>query len=254
MIAKHTACRRLPQYSRDIASLAIWLFLSLGVTCTPAFASPVQRENAHSPEEKRPASTQATANGQVEILSETAGVDFGPYLQRMLYGVKKNWYTQIPDSARAPQLKNGKVVVKFVILKNGALNGLTIDSSPGDPDLDRAALAGMRLSNPLDPLPAEFSGGYLSLRISFLYNLPLPARTDRTNESMTTPLPNPPPSFRVPIGIDLTKSLPVNPETDNDSSSSVTGVEILSPKDFKSYDLEMFLEQRLLRKIRQHWN
>ena len=57
----------------------------------------------------------------------------------------------------------------------------------------------------------------------------------------------------MPIGIDLTKSLPVNPETDSDSSSSLTGVEILSPKNFKSYDLQMFLDQRLLRKIRQHW-
>src|SRR5215467_5473718 len=199
MIARHTACRCLPQYLSDIAPLAIWVSLSLGIACTPAFASQIQKENISLPEEKRPASAQAMANVQVEMLSDTAGVDFRPYLQRMFDVVRKNWYSEIPDSARAPQMKVGKVVVKFTILKNGDLQALTIDSSSGDSDLDRAALAGVRLSNPFDPLPAEFHGAFLALRISFLYNTPLQVKSGATNEPVTAPQPKSSPSpFRVP--------------------------------------------------------
>jgi hypothetical protein len=34
--------------------------------------------------------------GNLEILSDTMGVDFGPYLQRVLHDVKQNWYNAIP--------------------------------------------------------------------------------------------------------------------------------------------------------------
>src|SRR6202035_439336 len=40
------------------------------------------------------------AVGPLEILSDTMGVDFGPYLQRVLHDVKINWYNLIPESAR----------------------------------------------------------------------------------------------------------------------------------------------------------
>jgi len=34
------------------------------------------------------------------ILSDTRGVDFGPYLARVVYIVRRNWYAVIPESAR----------------------------------------------------------------------------------------------------------------------------------------------------------
>ena len=30
---------------------------------------------------------------QLDILSDTQGVDFGPYLQRIVQDVRQNWYT-----------------------------------------------------------------------------------------------------------------------------------------------------------------
>ncbi len=44
--------------------------------------------------------------GNLEILSDTQGVDFGPYLQRILQDVRENWYHAIPESA---EMKKGKL-------------------------------------------------------------------------------------------------------------------------------------------------
>ena len=40
----------------------------------------------------------------------------------------------------------------------------------GDVPLDRAAYGGISASDPFSPLPHEFHGPYLALRITFFYN------------------------------------------------------------------------------------
>ena len=110
------------------------------------------------------------AVGPMDILSDTMGVDFGPYLQRVLHAVRENWYTLIPEVARAPLMKRGKVSIEFAILKNGQVAGLRIIGPSGDIALDRAAYGGITASNPFQPLPGEFKGEYLALRFHFYYN------------------------------------------------------------------------------------
>ena len=121
---------------------------------------------------------EGTAHGAVgpaDILSDTMGVDFGPYLQRVIHAVKENWYTLIPEAARPPLLKRGKVSIEFAILKDGSVAGLRIVGPSGDIALDRAAYGGITASNPFQPLPSEFKGQYLALRFHFYYN---PAKGD----------------------------------------------------------------------------
>jgi len=113
----------------------------------------------------------ARAQGQLDVLSDTMGVDFGPYLQRVLHDVKQNWYNIIPEAARAPLLKQGKVAIEFAIMKDGRVAGMQLDGSSGDNALDRAAWGGITASNPFPPLPSEFAGQYLQLRFYFYYNL-----------------------------------------------------------------------------------
>jgi len=115
------------------------------------------------------------AMGPLEVLSDTMGVDFGPYLQRVLHDVKVNWYNLIPESARAPLMKKGKVTIEFAILKNGTVAGMRLVSTSGDVALDRGAWGGITASNPFSPLPNEFGGQYLALRFAFYYN---PDRAD----------------------------------------------------------------------------
>ena len=119
---------------------------------------------------------QATkAVGALDVLSDTMGVDFSPYLARVLHDVRENWYRVIPESARAPLIKKGKVSIEFAILKDGRVAGMTLGSTSGDVALDRAAWGGITASNPFPPLPNEFGGQYLALRFHFYYN---PDRTD----------------------------------------------------------------------------
>jgi len=103
------------------------------------------------------------------ILSDTKGVDFGPYLARIVYTVRRNWYAVIPESARLGQ--KGRVAVVFEILKDGSVPQLRLVGSSGAEPLDRAALSGIHASIPFPPLPEEFTGNHLVLQFIFLYNI-----------------------------------------------------------------------------------
>ncbi len=105
--------------------------------------------------------------GNLEILSDTMGVDFGPYLQRVLHDVRQNWYIAIPPSA---EMKHGNLVIEFAITKDGKVAGMRLVQGSGDVPLDRAAWAGIVASDPFPPLPGEFGGQYLALRFHFFYN------------------------------------------------------------------------------------
>jgi outer membrane biosynthesis protein TonB len=106
-----------------------------------------------------------------EILTDTMGVDFGPYMTRIVQIVKQNWYTLMPPSVYPPILKQGKLALEFVIMKDGTVQGLVRDTTSGDVALDRAAMASITASTPFPPLPKEFPGKLLGLRFYYFYNL-----------------------------------------------------------------------------------
>jgi TonB family protein len=115
--------------------------------------------------------TKPTASmGPLEVLTDTMGVDFGPYLQRVLHDVRINWYKLIPESARFPVMKKGRVTIEFAILKDGKVAGMQLVRTSGDVGLDRGAWEGITASNPFPPLPTEFGGKYIGLRFGFYYN------------------------------------------------------------------------------------
>jgi TonB family protein len=105
--------------------------------------------------------------GALDILSDTQGVDFGPYLQRILQDVRDNWYRLIPESAA---MKKGKLSIEFAITKDGQVAGMKLVATSGDTALDRAAWGGITASNPFPPLPSDFGGQFLALRFRFYYN------------------------------------------------------------------------------------
>ena len=105
--------------------------------------------------------------GNVEVLSDTQGVDFGPYLQLVLHNVRENWYKAIPESV---EMKHGNLIIELAITKDGKVARMKLIGGSGDVPLDRAAWAGITASDPFPPLPSEFGGQYLALRIRFFYN------------------------------------------------------------------------------------
>jgi TonB family protein len=103
----------------------------------------------------------------MDILSDTRGVDFGPYLEEVLVEIKNNWYRLIPESAAT---KKEKLAIEFAITKDGKLADMRLVATSGDTQLDRAAWGGITACNPFKPLPEKFTRPYLSLRMRFYYN------------------------------------------------------------------------------------
>jgi TonB family protein len=106
----------------------------------------------------------------LELLSDPKGVDFKPYLIRVLAAVKQNWLAVMPESARLGQ--RGQVQVQFAVNRDGSVPKLVIASPSGLQAFDRAAVAGVSASNPFPPLPSEFQGLQIRLQLTFTYNAP----------------------------------------------------------------------------------
>jgi TonB family protein len=105
----------------------------------------------------------------VELLSDPMGVDFWPYLLKVLSSVRRNWFAVIPESAKLG--RQGRTVIQFAINRDGAVPKLVIATPSGTEALDRAAVAGISASNPFPPLPPEFKGAQIRLQFVFRYNV-----------------------------------------------------------------------------------
>jgi len=105
-----------------------------------------------------------------QILSDTHGVDFRPYLIRVLTAVRRNWQAVVPESAHLG--RRGVVTLQFEIARDGSVPRLVISVASGTEALDRAAVAGVSASDPFPPLPSEYPGADLRLQLVFTYNMP----------------------------------------------------------------------------------
>lgn len=112
----------------------------------------------------------SAGNKRYEILGDTSGIDFGPYLHPVMRSIQQHWYHYIPESARLPGMKRGTTSVVFHILKDGTVTDLRVDKSSDDVHMDDAALSSVMAAKPFAPLPAEFSRPFLVLRVNFIYN------------------------------------------------------------------------------------
>jgi TonB family protein len=138
-----------------------------------ASTEPKQQPSTSNTKTQTPSQpTDTTARlGGVDLLSDTKGVDVGPYLESVLKIVKQNWYHLMPQSARAPKMQQGEVSIQVAILRTGKIKGMRVVGSSADASLGAAAWHAIGDSR-LPPLPAEYSGQYLELRLHFSYNPP----------------------------------------------------------------------------------
>src|SRR5712671_3535338 len=120
-------------------------------------------------DEKKP---EANVKGGIEILSDTMGVDFDPYMKRLRYRIQNHWDALIPPVALPPVNKSGTVTIEFAITRDGAIRGMKLINSSGSVALDQAAWHGITEAVALPTLPLEFKGDYLRLRCNFVYNPP----------------------------------------------------------------------------------
>jgi outer membrane biosynthesis protein TonB len=106
-----------------------------------------------------------------QILSDTQGVDFSNYINRLLATLRRNWEPLIPTSAQLGE--KGVVFTTFSINPDGSVSSPdpTLERTSGKEPLDNAAMGAIHASNPFEPLPSQFHGPFLKLRIIFLYNI-----------------------------------------------------------------------------------
>jgi outer membrane biosynthesis protein TonB len=114
-----------------------------------------------------------TAYGGIEMLTPDEGVDFSNYLNRVYVTVKRNWFAVMPGSVELGE--KGIVVLTFKIMRDGSVPSAEpiIQRNSGKEPLDRAAYSSVRASNPFEPLPPQFSGPFIELRYTYLYNIPI---------------------------------------------------------------------------------
>jgi TonB family protein len=113
----------------------------------------------------------AQAGNGVTILTPTEGVDFQSYINRLLAKLKQNWIAVMPESFYLGD--KGIVAISFRINKDGSFSAdtLSIDRTSGKEPLDTAAASAIRATSPFEPLPPQFKGPNLDLRIGFYYNI-----------------------------------------------------------------------------------
>jgi TonB family protein len=121
-----------------------------------------------------PTSSRQGMGEGYEVLSDTQGVDFGPYIRRILEDIKRNWIPLIPEEARPPLNKQGETLIRFTINSDGTIAHMALDGSSQDTAIDRACWGGITGVGQFPPLPANFKGPNLELRVDFYTNKPLP--------------------------------------------------------------------------------
>jgi periplasmic protein TonB len=86
------------------------------------------------------------------------------YVTALRNRISNNWLisTVSPNLMSAP-----RVYVTFDILRDGTISGVQITQSSGIPEVDRSAVRAIVASSPVNPLPADYSGGRLTVKFFF---------------------------------------------------------------------------------------
>lgn len=129
---------------RKLAHMKKWIFACLIATASVVLLgqskqSPIEPKlepQTDEPAKKRPNENSGNNHGPVDLLSDTGGMDVHPYISRVLPLIRTNWYQLIPESAAN---KQGKVIIRFNIMKNGQISDVRIVEKSGDSILDKAA-------------------------------------------------------------------------------------------------------------------
>jgi TonB family protein len=111
------------------------------------------------------------AGSALELLSDPMGVDFKPYLAQVLALVRHNWFAVIPESAYRGN--RGLTILEFEVDREGGVPKLVIANTSGSQVLDKAAVAAISAtaSERFPPLPRDFKGLAIRLRLAFKYNM-----------------------------------------------------------------------------------
>jgi len=112
----------------------------------------------------------ANMGGGMEVLSDMQGVDFTSWLRRMHDEVQRNWEPLLPEETEAPILKQGETYIRVKILPDGSIADMHLDGSSHDVAIDKSCWGSITSEGQFPPLPKQFHGPYLELRLHYMVN------------------------------------------------------------------------------------
>jgi len=120
----------------------------------------------------RRASVPVRASAEILVISDPGGVDFGPYLNKaVLPRLQHAWAKlAVPVGPRFDAKKKSQTVIELFIQKDGSVGGMKLKEPSDNPNLDAAAIDGLKAASPFPALPAEFKGKSLGLRFNLSFN------------------------------------------------------------------------------------
>lgn len=117
-------------------------------------------------DEPGPAQLRGPKRDELWITPDTRAATLAPYLDAWRHKVERIGTLNYPTAARAAQTTLSPVV-EVAIGGNGTLDKAVIRRSSGNPELDQAALAILRLASPFDPFPPEVAAQYHVLHFAY---------------------------------------------------------------------------------------
>jgi TonB family protein len=100
----------------------------------------------------------------VDILTDTQGVNFGPYIEQVIQTLSD---TPRPAKTRTVFDNKPTALLSFTIAADGKVTTLHLDESSNYAALDRAAWNSISKVKALPPLPKEFTGTTLRIRVQY---------------------------------------------------------------------------------------
>jgi protein TonB len=117
-------------------------------------------------EEPGPAELTGPKRDELWVTADTRAASLAPYLDAWRRKVERIGTLNFPAAARSA-LGDASPVLEVGINANGTLDRAVIRRSSGNPELDQAALAILKLAAPFDPFPPELAAEHSVLRFAY---------------------------------------------------------------------------------------
>jgi TonB family protein len=103
-----------------------------------------------------------------EIQFDTKGVEFGPWLNRFIAQLRRNWYAILPYEAMLGT--KGHVAITFNVHKTGALTDVSVVGPCPIDAFNNAAFGALMATNPTQPIPPAYPDEKAFFTVTFFYN------------------------------------------------------------------------------------
>jgi periplasmic protein TonB len=117
-------------------------------------------------DEPGPAELRGPQRDELWITPDTRAATLAPYLDAWRHKVERIGTLNYPTAARAAPTSLSPVV-EVALGGDGRLDKAVIRRSSGNPELDQAALAILKLASPFDPFPPELAAQYRVLHFAY---------------------------------------------------------------------------------------